>query len=202
MRRKHSTPEVFGLSFVDCMASALGSVMILVLVFASAGREQAHRDAEQSVVVNVSVTEPNSGNTPNKPVPCRIGVWLTFDGQAYAARNAGTLFGRHGEVVQRVDVYDNPQQGTTQVWLRQPVVGRWGLRTVVWHPGAEDPNAAAQRPEKVTARLEVQTGRQSLPGFLSKPVTVDSGVPQTLRFRELGGEAWTESVDFYVSAAR
>jgi hypothetical protein len=171
------------MSFVDLMASALGAVLLLVLLLAVAERQDAETAADDAVRIDVTVT----GGDRAGAVGCRVWWFLEppgFQGQELVpieTRTGGPYLARltGPGLVGHAWVADEPAAGWSSLWMTRARTGDWrvvlrvrGEPAVPGGPGAGPAPGPPSGP--VVARVVVRVGRKK-PEEFSVPVELRAG---------------------------
>jgi hypothetical protein len=164
--------DLFGLSFVDCIASSLGAVIFLVLALSAQGQGRSEL-ASVSRISLVLKTGATGGATKLKPffTPPRGRNRIPVV-ESQQSRTAGR------EPYRTLDVFEN-RPGVIMAWVTEPALGEWEVE--IW---AETPPGALPTDGHVEeAVLEIGIGNRPLQTYELAEPTKTSREPMVWRLR-------------------
>ena len=138
-QRRRGELVTFSLSFVDCIASALGAVIFLVLLLSILSREAAEAGKENALRVDVFVmpmgASPEKSSEEPTGLPCQVHFFLGRQEETGASwvPIAGRTGGPYGaqlrarRMLERAFVVEDPHTGWASLWLQDPKPGTWLL---------------------------------------------------------------------------
>jgi hypothetical protein len=174
-----ATGAGLSLSFIDCIASALGAIMILVFVLASVREHGAELDARHRTLVTVTVERAPSDSPSPAPatrtapaMPCQVRFFVKHVPASWEAdQRRGQPYRPVTGPGRDVDLFANDQAGASVLQLLRRQPGVWQIWVML------EPR------EKSLARVAVraQIGREDIRTFGTADLDLTNG-PTVLRF--------------------
>lgn len=183
MRKKRAMAGMFGLSFVDCIASALGSVLFLVLVISMLGGFPAAEGMNQIVSLDIRVQRPagtpatiNAGG-----MSCRVQFFLAAPPEPRRFRPiVGETGGeevvhlRHQKLIHRAWIDQDATAGWARLRIKGAVPGDWRVLVRL--------RSESTGPTTIVSEVRIGAGA---PDVMETSVRLEAGRPVPLN---LGGQ--------------